>query len=303
MKRLIPLLTAAFLLLLAGCKGAPETEPGFSIACTTYPVYLLANSIAGDTDGVEVTLVINQQVSCLHDYSLTVSDMKVLEGADVVVINGAGLEDFLSDALDGRSVIDCGKDIALLSEDEDDHDRETEHHHHHEEGDPHIWMDPARYAQMARNLADGLSEADPEHGALYLTRGEACARELESFYTEMSEYAAPLQGAELITFHDGFGYFSEAIGMEIAAAIEEEEGAEVSAKALKETISIVQEHQLPAVFTEVNGSTNAARTIQQECSVEVYTLSMIMSGHTGDTISAYKAAIRQNLETITEAYQ
>ena len=273
MKRLIPLLTAAFLLLLAGCKGAPETEPGFSIACTTYPVYLLANSIAGDTDGVEVTLVINQQVSCLHDYSLTVSDMKVLEGADVVVINGAGLEDFLPDALDGRSVIDCGKDIALLSEDEDDHDREAEHHHHHEEGDPHIWMDPARYAQMARNLADGLSEADPEHGALYLTRGEACARELEAFYTEMSEYAAPLQGAE------------------------------VSAKALKETISIVQEHQLPAVFTEVNGSTNAARTIQQECSVEVYTLSMIMSGHTGDTISAYKAAIRQNLETITEAYQ
>ena len=303
MKRLLPLLTAAFLLLLTGCKGAGETEPGFSIACTTYPVYLLANSIAGEVDGVEVTLIINQQVSCLHDYSLTVSDMKALEGADVVVINGGGLEDFLSDALDGCSIIDCGKDIDLLDGDEDGHDHEAEHHDHHEEGDPHIWMDPVRYAQMARNLADGLREADPEHEAFYLARGEACARELETFYTEMSEYAVPLQGTELITFHDGFGYFAETFGMEIAAAIEEEEGAEVSAKALKETISIVQEHQLPAVFTEVNGSTNAARTIQQECGVEVFTLSMIMSGQTGDTISAYDAAIRQNLETITEAYQ
>ncbi len=303
MKRFwIPILTA-LLVMLTGCGASSKTEPQFSVACTTYPVYLLANSIAGDLDGVAVTLVINQQVSCLHDYSLTISDMKALEAADVVAINGAELEDFLEDALEGRTTIDCSADMILLEADgEADEDQEA-HHHHHEDGDPHIWMDPLRYARMACNLAEALAEADPAHGEIYLSRGEDCAAELERFYGEMTENYSDLQGVEIITFHDGFAYFADAFGMEIAAAIEEEEGAEVSAKALKETIEIVQEQRLPAVFTEVNGSNNAARTIQQECGVEVAALSMIMSGQDGDTIAAYEAAQRQNLQTILEAYQ
>ena len=303
MKRFSIFLAAVLLFSLTGCGAAPETESQFSVACTTYPVYLLANSIAGDVDGVAVTLVINQQVSCLHDYSLTISDMKALEAADMVAINGAELEDFLEDALEGRTIIDCSTDVILLETDEGAHDDEEEHHHHHEDGDPHIWMDPLRYARMARNLAEALAAADPAHGEIYLSRGEDCAAELERFYGEMTETYSTLGGFEIITFHDGFAYFADAFDMVIAAAIEEEEGAEVSAKALKETIEIVQEQQLPAVFTEVNGSNNAARTIQQECGVQVAALSMIMSGQDGDTIAAYEAAQRRNLETISEAYQ
>ncbi|MCD7734181.1 MAG: metal ABC transporter substrate-binding protein [Clostridiales bacterium] len=304
--RRITALLLLLALLLTGCGSTThtdETAGTLTVACTTYPVYLLANSIVGEMEGVEAELVIDQQVSCLHDYTLTVQDMKAVERADAVVINGAGLEDFLDDVLEGRTVIDCSQGVELLTGDEHHHNDGDENDG--EESDPHIWMDPERYAQMARNLAAGLAELDPDRAEEYRERGEAVARELEDFADSLRESDAgqAVRGLEIITFHDGFSYFAEAFDLEIAAAIEEEEGAEASALELKEIISIVQAQDLPAVFVEVNGSDNAAGIISRECGVSVWTLSMIMSGSDGDTVQAYEDAVTENLTTIWEAYQ
>lgn len=303
--RRITALLLLLALLLTGCgstTNTDETAETLTVACTTYPVYLLANSIVGEMEGVETELVIDQQVSCLHDYTLTVQDMKAVERADAVVINGAGLEDFLDDVLEGRTVIDCSQGIDLLTGDEHHHD---DGDGDEEEADPHIWMDPKRYAQMARNLAAGLAELDPDRAEKYRERGEAVARELEDFADSLreSDVGQAVRGLEIITFHDGFSYFAEAFDLEIAAAIEEEEGAEASALELKEIVSIVQAQDLPAVFVEVNGSDNAAGIISRECGVSVWTLSMIMSGSDGDTVQAYEDAVTENLTTIWEAYQ
>lgn len=304
MRRVIALL--ALLLLLSGCGAREEAEASFTVACTTYPVYLLANTIAADVEGVAVELVVNQQVSCLHDYALTVSDMKVLERADVVAINGAGLEDFLGDALGDKPVIDCDEGIPLMNgEAHEEHEEQEEHHgHHHDGADPHIWMDPRNYARMALNLAEGLAERDPSHEDRYRQAGREAAEELTAFYERLrtSPAGERAAGLEIITFHDGFSYFAHAFDLHIAAAIEEEEGAEASARELKEIIAIVEAERLPAIFTEVNGSANAARIIQRECGVASYPLSMVMSGAEGDTIGAYEARIAENLNTIGEAY-
>ena len=305
MKRVLLLLS--LLLLLTGCGGGSGQGDGLKLACTTYPVYLLARAVTQDVEGVEVSLVVNQQVSCLHDYALTVSDMKLLESADAVAVNGAGLEDFLGDALEGKYVIDCDEGIPLLEGEAHHHGEEEpdEQGHHHEDADPHIWMNPDNYARMARNLADALAGLDSDHALAYQANGEAAARRLEDFYQELrdSEAGRAVAGAEIITFHDGFAYFADAFDLHIAAAIEEEEGAEASARDLKETIAIVESQGLSAVFTEVNGSDNAASIICAECGIRHYPLSMVMSGDAGDDLSAYEAAIRGNIETIREAYQ
>ena len=304
MKRLMILLS--LLLALTGCAaGGGETDE-LKVACTTYPVYLLAREVTRGVEGVEVTLVVNQQVSCLHDYTLTVTDMKLLEGADAVAVNGAGLEDFLGDALEGKTVIDCDEDIPLL--DAGEHHADGDHHeedHHHEGADPHIWMNPDCYARMAQNLASGLAALDTARADTYRANGEAVAERLERFYQTLrdSEAGRAVAGLEIITFHDGFSYFANAFDLHIAAAIEEEEGAEASARDLRETIAIVESHNLPAVFTEVNGSGHAAEIICAECGIRHYPLSMVMSGGAEDDLRAYEAALTANIETIREAYQ
>ena len=306
MKKSILLLLLSFLLVLSGCASSQSSRASqgdFQAAATTYPVYLLSQAVTEGVDGVSVSLVIDQEVSCLHDYTLTMQDMRRVEQADVLLINGLGLEDFLEDVLEGRSIIDCSQGITPREPEEDDghgHDHGLESDHSHET-DPHIWMDPRNAAVMAQNIAQGLAELDPDHADAYLDNAEAVAQELTEFREEMLDL---LDGGhyDLITFHDGFGYFADSFGMHLLAAVEEEEGSEASAKTIVEITHLVEENQLPAVFTEVNGSDATALAICRECGIETYPLSMCMSGD-GGGLEAYEAVIRQNIETIMEAYQ
>ena len=77
MKRLWIALLLAGLLALPGCgQSSPGEEDSLRLLCSTYPVYLFTTALTQEMEGVEVTLLINSQTSCLHDYTLTVNDMK-----------------------------------------------------------------------------------------------------------------------------------------------------------------------------------------------------------------------------------
>ena len=296
------LLSGVLLLSLTAC-GAPtenkEDDGALTIAATTYPVYLLADMVIGDLDGLELKLVVDQQISCLHDYTLSVQDMRILEQADVILINGAGFEEFLDDVLEtlDTPVIDCSEGVELLPyEGHEDHDHgEAEDDHDHY--DPHIWMDPNRAIQMMENIAGGLAEVQEAYSEDDLLNhmrmpaahiGEAAQEWKEAFD------ALPGTQRKLITFHDGFGYFADAFDLEILKAIEEEAGSEASAKDIKEIVGLVREYDIPVIFTEENDSDATAKAIQRETGVKIGTLSMLMSGNGLD----YLQAMDQNLQTI-----
>ncbi len=298
------LLSAALLLTLAAC-GGEEDQPGqtgsadtLSVTATTYPVYCFATAVTEGAQGVEVELLVNQQVSCLHNYTLTVNDMKKLEGADVLLINGAGLEDFLGDALDGLSaqVVDCSQGVELLeAAGHEDHDHGTEY-------DPHIWMDPLRAAQMVQTICDALSALDGDNAQLYQDNAQVAIEHLNDLYHTWSDIFLPLDGPYLITFHDGFAYMADAFHFKILRSIEEEEGSEISAKEMAELTQLIRDYELPAIFTEVNGSDASAQALARETGVEVATLSMVMSGEESG-IYPYLSAIDQNMAVIMEAME
>ena len=302
MKRLFCLLLGLFLLIPGcGAQNNSHEDGKFAVAATTYPVYLLTQAVTEGVEGVQVSLVIDQEVSCLHNYTLTMRDMAAVEKADVLVLNGAGMEDFLADVLAGRTVIDSSAGIELLCPEEDDHDHDHGHDGHHHDRDPHLWMDPLKAAEMAQNIAAGLADLDPEQAQAYLANADSIRRTLTEFHGEMTALLGE-HHYDLITFHDGFGYFAESFGMHLLAAVEEEEGSEASAKAIVEITELVNKHGIPAVFTEVNGSDATAKVICRECNIDTYPLSMCMGGE-GGGLEAYMAVIQSNIETILEAYQ
>ena len=291
MKRIFPLLLALLLVLpLSACgTGSGSDDDTLTVAATTYPLFLLASSVTEGVEDITVVPVVNQSVACLHDYTLTVTDMKILERADLILCNGAGLEDFLGDALNGKASVDCSVGVLLLT----DEDGET---------DPHIWMDPDRAAVMAENIAAGLAEADPEHADTYLANGEAEAQALTEFAAQCRGALSDLSCRSLITFHEGFAYFAESMDLEILAAVEEESGSEASAKEIVQIVSLIEEFSLPAIFTEANGSTATASAIVRECGVELYSLSMLMSGdEIYDETNNYQTLMQNNIRVIQEA--
>ena len=80
------------LLALTSCGARAEEEPRLTVVCTTYPIYLFASFLTEGVDGVAVERLGTGSTSCLHDYTLSMADMKKLERADIIALNGAGLE-------------------------------------------------------------------------------------------------------------------------------------------------------------------------------------------------------------------
>lgn len=279
MKKIISLLLVlGFLCAMGGCAGSRQTS---EIAATTLPVWQFATRLCEGT-GLSVTRLVTESVSCLHDYTLQVSQMRAIEAAQVVLISGGHLEDFMDDALQkARTVVDASAGIALLPG--EDH------------GDPHIWLDPANAKIMAQNLCNGLAAQFPAYADIFDANLSGLLAELDALQSYGETQLADLSCRELITFHDGFSYFARAFDLTILASVEEEAGSEASAGDLTELIALVRTHNLPAIFTETNGSDAAARVIAGETGVKICTLDMAMAG------DDYFAAIRQNIDTIKEA--
>lgn len=295
--KVISLLLAAMLFAgLTACEASGRTdENALTVAATTYPVYLFATAVTEGVDGVSVELMVNQPTSCLHDYTLTMRDMKVLDRADVIVMNGAGLEDFLTDALSQTDapVIDCSAQVELLpDEGHEDHDHGDKEDGHY---DPHFWLSVRAAAAMLRTIADGLSTLDPDHGEEY-------GRNLDAALARLPEPLEPGTSVcpYLVTFHDGFRYFAAENGLTILKAVEEEEGAEASAADIREILALIGEYRLPAIFTEANGSDATAKAIAWETGCKVYTLDMMMSG-AGTGLDPWLAAMEANRAVIQDA--
>ncbi len=283
MRRSAVILILAMLLgILGGCRPVETAQ----VATTTAPVYQFTAALCVGTD-ITVTQLVTERVSCLHDYSLSVNQVKAAEAAEVIIISGGGLEDFMADVLDDAKVIDSSAGIEAIH---------CEHHsdHHHEQ-DSHFWLSPVHANQMAVNICQGLAKQYPQHKAVF----EKNLAALKLRFDELDQYGheqlQELTCRKLITFHDGFAYFAQAYDLHILKAIEEESGSEASARELVELIGMVREHRLPAIFTERNGGVSAAGIITRETGIKSYALDMCMGK------SDYFKAMRHNIDTIKEA--
>lgn len=283
----------ALLCLLSGCSSpAPEAQ----VAATTLPVYEFTLWLCDGTD-ITVTRLVTESVSCLHDYSLNVGQVRAAENADVIVVSGAGLEAFLEDILEDKPRIDASTGIELICGGEEEHDHKHEHEGHSHGEDPHIWLSPAIAKVMAANICEGLSLRYPQYQDTFEANLSQLLRDLDALQHYGETQLQNLSCREIITFHDGFAYFAEAFGLTILAAVEEEPGAETSAKELKALIHLVREHDLPAIFTETNGADTSARIIAAETGAALFTLDMAMSGE------SYFDSMYRNIDTIKEALE
>ena len=292
-KRLLSAIIILTLLILIGCSQQPPAQ----IVATTGPVYQFTQALCEGTD-LTVSQLITDEVSCLHDYTLRVDQMRSAESAETVILSGAGLEEFMADILGNiETVIDCSAGIKVMSYDEA-HDLAHEHSHdHHHEHDPHIWLSPANAKIMAQNICDGLGRRYSAYSSIFQSNLQALLQKLDALQTYGEETLTNLSNRELITFHDGFAYFAHSFDLHILEAVEEESGSEASAKELKHLIGLVRDHQLAAIFTERNGSESAANVIARETGIPVFQLDMAMSS------KDYFKSMYDNINTIKEALE
>ena len=148
---------------------------------------------------------------------------------------------------------------------------------------------------QAENICAGLSREYPEFSELFERNLALLLTDLQTLEDYGKEQLSELDSREILTFHDGFAYLADAFGIEIVEAIEEESGAEASAKELIHLIEEGRLHDIAAIFVETNGSGSAASIIAAETGAALGTLSMAMSG------DGYFTAMYENIDSLKEA--
>ena len=289
-------------LLFSGC--AAQTDGQKVIVTSFYPMYILTQNVAAGIDGVTVQNMAEQNVGCLHDYQLQTRDMVTLEGADTLVINGGGMEQFMDKVMTLREdlpVIDASEGIEMLpSVSEHDHDDHDDHDHEGEVMNAHVWLDPSLAMVQVRNIAEGLANADPDHADAYRSNAEAYILKLEQLKAEIAEQLAPYAGREIITFHEAFTYFAEAFGLHVAGVIATEPGEEPSTRDIADTCDLVNTLGIRTLFVEPQYPQKAAQTIARETGASIYTLDPCVSGD--GSMESYENIMRENARVLTEAF-
>lgn len=298
--KLTKILTIVFAasMLLTGCNNSAESNNSIesnnklTIVTSFYPMYISTLNIVKDIPDVEVINMTAPQTGCLHDYSLSTKDLKTLSSADIFVINGAGMESFLDDVIDEYSdlkIIEASNGISLIED--TDHDV-----------NPHVWVSISKNIEEVSNIAKELSAFDPNHASEYEANADAYIAKLENLRTEMHAALDNVNNKDIITFHEAFPYFAEEFNLNIAGVIEVEPDSEPSAKEVENIISIINEKNIKALFTEPQYSSKIADTIAKETGASVYTLDPIVTGDANeDAYDDYIVKMQENLNTLKEA--
>ena len=200
-------------LMACGAPGANNTDAsqskGVKVVTTFLPITLFTEAVAGDC--ADVTALIPANLGP-HDFQATPSDLTDLSGANVLVKNGLGMEEFLDDLISSADnkdlmVIDSSSGVATIESEEDDH-HGHDHGHSHGEVNPHIWLDPVRAAQQVENIRDGLVKADPSCAEGYKKNAELYTAKLNELNTEFTAKLEPYKGKTFVAFHDFAPYFA-----------------------------------------------------------------------------------------------
>jgi zinc transport system substrate-binding protein len=280
--RIVLTIAVALGLLGAGCGGDASSAPDgrTQVVAGFYPLAFAAARIGGDR--VEVTNLTPPGAEP-HDVELSVSDVELVREADLVLYLGQGFQPALEDAAGGGdTAIDLLDGLELREGEEGEDGR-----------DPHVWLDPVRFAQVVERIGSELG-------------GETAARELTSQLRALdAEFRAGLADCdrdELVTAHDAFGYLGERYGLEVIPITGISPETEPSPQDLEEVSELVRERGIRTVFVEPLLSPEIGETVAREAGAETAVLNPL-EGLTEEELDRgddYFTVMRANLEALQE---
>lgn len=285
------------LIVMSGCATKKDTatsgkvnDKTVNIVASFYPMYIATLNVAKDIPNVKVTNMTKPMTGCLHDYSVTPDDMKNLEGAQIFVVNGAGMESFMDKVIKqmpNLKIIESSKGIDLIKGDGNQGDN------------PHIWVSISNAITQVKNIEKELSVLDPNNAKKYKSNTDEYVKKLETERDKMHKALDPLKNRDIVTLHEAFPYFAKEFNLNIIGVIEREPGSEPSAKDLDETILQVKKLKVKALFAEPQYPTKAADTIAKETGSKVYSLDPAVTGPM--EADAYINIMESNLKALEEA--
>jgi zinc transport system substrate-binding protein len=274
--RAIIILIMAGLGLASGCGGSDEAGSE-QVAASFYPLAFAAEELGGNrVDVINLTPPGTEP----HDLEPTPSDVRELKSADLVLLLGHGFQPQLEDAAGNGDEV-----VELL---------DTPGLNRFENGDPHVWLDPARYELIARRIADELGAA---------ASVEDFAARLKALDSDYTRGLANCARHDIVTSHDAFGYVAQRYGLNQIPITGLSPEAEPSPKDLSRVVDLVRSTHATTVFSETLVSPRIAKAVASETGARTAVLNPIEGLEPSEAKSGedYFSLMRSNLAALRGA--
>ena len=319
-------------------KNTDEADDMLTVVTSFYPMYIATLNIVDGVEGVRLENLSEPQTGCLHDFQLTPEDMKLLSTADVFVINGGGIEAFMSDvakAYPKLDVVEACEDVALLSEDdaasEHDHDHEADtdsdsdhdhdheadaesdsaHDHDHGDENAHAWMSVPRYRTMVQTIASRLAEKDAKHADEYYANAKAYDAKLAVLEEKINSIKSLTNGQNIIIFHEAYAYVADDFSMNACYLLDLVEERSVSASKIQHVLSssmndgetvigAIMDDGVSVILAEELYGKSMGDTVSRETDVHVIYIDPLNRGEYDK--DSYLDGMEHNIELIKEAF-
>ena len=248
------------------------------VVTTILTTTLFTKAVAGDCAQVSSLLPAGADS---HAHQARPQDVASLGKAQVLVINGLGMESFLEPVLKGAEnkeliTIDSSSGInPLAMEEKDDHGHGHDHHDHgHAHGDgeeavnPHVWLDPTLAAKQVETIRDGLMKADPSCADGYRNRADAYITKLQQLDSELAAELAPFQGRTVVSFHEALPYFTRRYGLsdEALVTLPEDQPSPADVQRINQ---VLKANNIAGVLTEPGGGSAALQSLAKDLNLRL----------------------------------
>ncbi len=271
------------------------------VVTTFLPAYCFAANVVGDTAVVENLLPGNVS---LHDYQLTPADLRKITTADLIIINGLGMETFLDRAIRNSAPntkdkvvrMTAGLGAQLIREEHEHQHREEAGHDH--EIDPHVWLDLRLAAHCVTNVMQALQNAYPQNASVYEKNAAAYIQTLQDLDAEIEKELEAVKGAAFITYHNAFRYFVRRYDLNLAGVVEQAPEIAPSSRELSALLKIIREKKVKALFTEPAATPRLAERIAKDAKVRLEVLDPLETGDLRP--DAYVNGMRRNAAALVK---
>lgn len=275
----------AWLLLLIFLGPARGKE--LTLLTLFAPLYCFSANLVRDRDQVDALLSGNTSP---HDYHLSVRDRQKVDSADLIVVNGLGLDDWITPILnrsrkeDQVVIASAGLAHELIFA--------------HGKPNPHIWLDPILAIHCVSNISEALIRSDPVHASSYRQNSSNYVGRLLALDGEIRAALSPFHNAQIVTFHDSFRYFARRYGLTVAGIIEEVPDVSPSARQLARLYQTIRKEKPKCIFTEPQFPSRLAEQMAKDLGVSIASLDTLETGRLN--AEAYERGMRANLRVLQE---
>lgn len=246
----------------------------------------LARQVGGDRADVSSLIPAGADP---HTYEPAPSRVAKLAKADLVIVNGLGLEAAVEDVIEENTpsstpIIELSQGLSVITND-------------HHDGNPHLWLDVQNAIAYVERIRDALVEIDPDGTETYGANADSYLADLRTLDEEVAADidSIPSEGRKLVTFHDAFPYLAQRYGLEVVGVVMTSPGKEPSAKDVANLVDTIRQQKVPAVFKEPQLNARILELAADDAGVEVCTL---YSGALDKKVNTYAKLMRFNAKEL-----